>query len=230
MGIMGWSEKGINQSQCSAQGQVFTANSAFSTLPSSQPSFSYLHTVHYHDVVYHLISSYAANLPFYHSFQSILQQAVPSKPVAQPISFPLLYQFQHYSSFSQAFQHNCIFLFCLSILCAPSCSIPTSQMLPGVFAHSVVVSKSLHHTTLHSIQSTSLVSFQGPPENASLPFSIPTPQMLPVVFAHCAAVSKSLLHTTLHSTQSTSLISTVVLFPRAPENASFPVKGFFYDR
>ena len=28
------------------KGMSFTANSAFSTLPSSQPSFSYLHTVH----------------------------------------------------------------------------------------------------------------------------------------------------------------------------------------
>ena len=31
-------------------------------------------------------------------------------------------------------------------------------MLPVVFAHSVVVSRSLHHTTLHSTQNTSLVS------------------------------------------------------------------------
>ena len=37
-------------------------------------------------------------------------------------------------------------------------SISTSQMLPVVFAHSVVVPKSLHHTTLHSTQSTSLAS------------------------------------------------------------------------
>ena len=49
-------------------------------------------------------------------------------------------------------------LFCLSILHAPSFSISTSQMLPVVFAHSVVVSKSPHHTTLHSTQNTSLES------------------------------------------------------------------------
>ena len=50
------------------------------------------------------------------------------------------------------------FLFYLSILHAPPFSISTSQMLPVVFAHSVVVSKSLHHTTLHSTQRISLVS------------------------------------------------------------------------
>ena len=48
------------------------------------------------------------------------------------------------------------FLFCLSILHAPSFSIFTSQMLPIVFAHSVVVSKSLHQSTLHSTESTLL--------------------------------------------------------------------------
>ena len=50
------------------------------------------------------------------------------------------------------------FLFSLSILHAPSFSISTSQTLPDIFAHSVVVSKSLNHTTLHSTQSTTLVS------------------------------------------------------------------------
>ena len=49
-------------------------------------------------------------------------------------------------------------LFCLSILHHPSFSISTSQMLPIVFAQSVVVSKSMHHTTIHSTQSTSLSS------------------------------------------------------------------------
>ena len=51
------------------------------------------------------------------------------------------------------------FLCCLSILHAPSFSIPTSQMLAVGIAHSVVVSNSLHHTTLHSTQSISLASF-----------------------------------------------------------------------
>ena len=50
------------------------------------------------------------------------------------------------------------FLFCLSILHALSFSIPTSQMLPVVFDHSVVVSRSMHHTTLHTTQNTLLVS------------------------------------------------------------------------
>ena len=49
-------------------------------------------------------------------------------------------------------------LFWLSILHAPSFSIFTCQVIPVVFAHSVVVSKFLHHTTLHSTQSTSLAS------------------------------------------------------------------------
>ena len=50
------------------------------------------------------------------------------------------------------------FLFCLSILHALFFSISTSQMLPVVFAHSVVVSMSMHHTTLYFTQSTSPAS------------------------------------------------------------------------
>ena len=50
------------------------------------------------------------------------------------------------------------FLFCLSISHAPAFSTSTYQMFPAVFAHSVVVLKSLHRTTLHSTQSISLVS------------------------------------------------------------------------
>ena len=50
------------------------------------------------------------------------------------------------------------FLFYLSILQAPSFSLSTSLILPLIFAHSGIVSKSLHHTTLQSTQSTSLVS------------------------------------------------------------------------
>ena len=49
------------------------------------------------------------------------------------------------------------FLFRSSILHAPSISISTSKMFL-VFARSVILSRSLHHTTLHSTQSTSLVS------------------------------------------------------------------------
>ena len=50
------------------QGQIFYSNSAFSTLPSSQPSFRIIIQFIYHNVVNHLISSSAANflphLPF----------------------------------------------------------------------------------------------------------------------------------------------------------------------
>ena len=51
------------------------------------------------------------------------------------------------------------FLFCLSILHAPSFSISTRQILPVVFAHSVVMSTSLRHITnaiLHTKHFTSL--------------------------------------------------------------------------
>ena len=48
--------------------------------------------------------------------------------------------------------------FILSILHASSFSTLTSNMLPVVLAHSVVVYKSLHRSTLHSTQSTSLIS------------------------------------------------------------------------
>ena len=61
-------------------------------------------------------------------------------------------------------------LFCVPVLHVPSFFISTYQMLPVVFAHSVVVSKSLQHTTILSTQSTSLICsvffFQGPAENA----------------------------------------------------------------
>ena len=65
------------------------------------------------------------------------------------------------------------FFFCLSIVHASSFYISTSQILPVVFAHSVVASKPLQHTTLHSTQRTSLapslVLLQGSAENSSLP-------------------------------------------------------------
>ena len=102
----------ISQSQCSAQGQVFHCK--FSILHSTLFS-AFLFVSSYSPFIImlsYLISSSALNfLPIYHSFQSILQQAVPSQPVAQPIYFPPLYQFQHYSSFSHSFYHNCIFYF-----------------------------------------------------------------------------------------------------------------------
>ena len=62
------------------------------------------------------------------------------------------------------------FLFCLSILHAPSFSIPTSQMLPVLFAQSVVVSRSLHHTILYTKHVTSLFrsSFSKGPQKMLL--------------------------------------------------------------
>ena len=112
----------------------------------------------YHNVVYHLISSSASNLlPIYQTFQSILQQAVPSQPVSSQFIFLFLIS----SSIilpSPTLSSTSAFLFYLSILYAPSFPISTSQILPVVFAHSVVVSKSLNHITLQSTQSTSLAS------------------------------------------------------------------------
>ena len=104
----------------------------------------------YHNVVYHPKSSSALNfLPIYHSFSSILQHAVAFKPVTQSIYFPLLYQFQHYSSFSHSFQHNCFFYFVCPFYTLHPSPYPHLKCLQ-FFSHSVIVSRSLHHTTLHS--------------------------------------------------------------------------------
>ena len=78
--------------------------------------------------------------------------------MVQPISFPFFNQFQHYSSFSHSLYTTEFFILSVQFT-APTFSISTSQMLPLVFVHSVVVSTSLHLTTLHSTQSTSLASF-----------------------------------------------------------------------
>ena len=110
----------------------------------------------YRNVVYHLIPSVSNFLPVCHSFQTILQQAVLSQPVSQPINFFLFLISSSIILPSPTLSSTAAFFF-LSILHAPS-SITTSQMLPVVFAHSVVVCKYLHHTTLHSTQSTSLIS------------------------------------------------------------------------
>ena len=76
----------------------------------------------YHNVVYHLISSSASKfLPNYHpSRASFSRQFLLSQWPSQ-FSFPLLYQFQHYSSFSQSSWHKCIFYFvCLFYTLHPS--------------------------------------------------------------------------------------------------------------
>ena len=126
----------------------------------------------YHNVVYHLISPSAANfLHVCHSFQSILQQAVPSQPVAQPIYFPLLYQFQHYSSFSHSFQHNCIFIlsvhFTRSVLLR--IHISNASRCFCSFSRSVQVSAP-YNATLHAKQFTSLFlsSFSKLPQKTLL--------------------------------------------------------------
>ena len=137
------------------KGRSFTANSAFSTVPSSQHSFSYLHT------------SWCW-LPSYMFFCRELSSRLPfliENPWAGS-SFLTSGPANFFSSSVPAlffllplFLAQLHFLFCLSILRAPSFSISISQMFPVVFAHSVVVSKSLHHMTLQYTQSTSLASF-----------------------------------------------------------------------
>ena len=138
----------------------FAANSAFSILPTSQPSFSYLHTV---NLSYCCLSSdiffcleLSSHLPYLPEHPSFSRQFLLSQWPSQ-----FLFLFLISSSIilpSPTLSSTTAFLFCLSILHAPSLSIPTSQMLPVVFAHSVVVSMSLHHRTLHYTQKTSLVS------------------------------------------------------------------------
>ena len=127
--------------------------------PLLSPPFRIFIQSIYHNVVYHLISSAASNfLPICHTFQSILQQAFPSQPVSQLISFSSALSVSALFFLFPLFIAQLHFLFYLSILHAPSFSIPTSQMLPVVFAHSVVVYMSLHHTPLHSTHNTSIVS------------------------------------------------------------------------
>ena len=114
----------------------------------------------YHNVVCHLISSSAANfLPF----QSILQQAVPSQLVAQNMSFPLLYQFQNYSSLSHSFQHHCIFNFSVhftrSILLHIHISNASSRFCS--FRRSVQVSV-LYNAILHKALHQFLLKIPGP--------------------------------------------------------------------
>ena len=135
----------------------FTANWAFSTLPCSQLSFRNFIQSIYHKVVYHLISSAANFLPFtIPSRASFSKQLLLSQWTSQ-----LLFLFSISSSIilpSHTLSSTTAFLFCLSILHAPSFSISASECFQSFFAHSVVESKSLHHTTLHSTEGTSLAS------------------------------------------------------------------------
>ena len=146
----------INQSiSVLPKGRSFTANSAFSILPSSQTSFSYLRKSIYHYVLYHHIFFYlelSSRLPFLLEHSSPGNSLLASGPANfffSSLLVPALF------FFLPLFLEQLHFLFYLSILHASSFTIPISQM-PVVFAHSVIVSKSLYHTTPHSAQSTSL--------------------------------------------------------------------------
>ena len=141
------------------KGRSFIENSASSTLPSSQSSFSYLHTVHLSECC---LSTYiffcrepSSRLPFLLENPSAGSSFLVSDP-ANLFSSSLLDPALFF--FLPLFLAQLHCLFCLSVLYAPSFSMSTSQMLPVVFVLSVVVSKSLHHTTLHSTQTTSLAS------------------------------------------------------------------------
>ena len=108
----------------------------------------------YLSLKWHVVCSGLATPVLEHpSAGSYFLASVPANFFSPHLSVPALF------FLLPLFLAQLLFLFCLSILHAPSFSIPTSQMLPVVFAHSVVVSKSLHHTTLHSTHSTSLVTF-----------------------------------------------------------------------
>ena len=138
----------INQSySVLSKCRSFTAKSAFCTLPSSQSSFSHVHIVHSLEL--------SSRLPFFLGHPSAGSYFLASGPVnflSSSLSVTALFYLL------PLFPAQMYFLFCLSILYAPSFSISTSQMLPVVFVHSVVLFKSLYHTTLHSTQRTSLVS------------------------------------------------------------------------
>ena len=130
----------FNQSQCSAQGQVFHCKLSILQSPSSQPCFSYLHPVYLtqcfpsSDVFFCCEPS--SRLPFLVEYPSAGISFLASSSTTVFFLLPLFLAHLH-------------FLFCLFILHAPTFSISTSLMLPVVFPHSVVVYKSLHHTTLH---------------------------------------------------------------------------------
>ena len=96
----------------------------------------------------------SSHLPFLLEHPSAGSSFLTSGPVnffSSSLSVPALF-FLH-----PLFLAQLHFLFCLSILRAPSFSISTSQTLLVVFAHSVEVSKSLHNATLHTKHFTSFV-------------------------------------------------------------------------
>ena len=107
----------------------------------------------YHNVIYHWYLLLPRTFfPFTIPSRASFSSSGPANFFCSSLSVPAIF------FLLPLFLAQLHFLFCLSILHATSFSMPTSQMLPVVFAHSVIVSRSLHHLTLHSTQNTSLVS------------------------------------------------------------------------
>ena len=165
----------VKQSQCSAQGQVFHCKLSFSTLPSSQPSFSYLYTVH---LLYCCLSSdilfcneFSSHLPYLLEHPAIGSSFLASGTanfLSSSLSVPALFFVRPLFLAQQHF-----FVMSESFYTLHSSPYPHLKCFQSFFSHSALVSKFLHHTTLHFTQSTSLVSsyffFQGTAENTSLP-------------------------------------------------------------
>ena len=150
-------ETSINHSVL-PKGRYFTANAAFSTLPSSQ-SFLYLYTIHLSwcclssDIFFCYESS--SRLPFILEHPSAGSSFLASDPAnffSSSLSVPALF------FLLALFEAELHFLFYQSILHAPFLSIFRSQMQIQLFLLIPSMSKSLHHITLHSTQSTSLAS------------------------------------------------------------------------
>ena len=133
------------------KGKSFTANSAISTLPSSQPSFSHLHKSIYHDVVYRLISSSAANFPLVYHFllehpsadNSFLASS-PANFFSSSLSLPALFFLLPLYLAELHF-----FIFSVHFTCSILLHIHISNVSRR-FCSFRVVSKSLHSITLHS--------------------------------------------------------------------------------
>ena len=181
----------INQSQCSAQGQIFhfkpsilhsTLFSAFLFVSSHSPFIMLL------SVICYLLlprTFFPFTIPSRVSFsrQFLLSQSPSQFLFLFFISSSILLPSPTLSSITE-------YLFCLVYF--------THSILPHIhisnasshFYHSVVVSKSLHHTTPHSTQSTSLVS--------SLVFPPKDPQKM-LLFLLKASFAITILSSLLHS-------------------------------
>ena len=112
----------------------------------------------YHNIFYHLTSSSVANFfPFtFPCRASFSRQLILSQ---RPSQFLFLFFMSSSIILRSPTLSSTTAFFILSDHFTRSILLhSTSLILPVVYAHSVVVSKSLHLTTLHSTQSTSLVS------------------------------------------------------------------------